>query len=33
MTVVSVVLGMIAFGLAAGLGMPPSRELMIKLGT
>jgi hypothetical protein len=31
--VASVVLGFFAFGLAAVLGMPPSRELMIKLGT
>jgi len=30
---VTVVLGVIAFVLAALLGMPPSRELMIKLGT
>jgi len=33
MTAVLVVLGLIAFVLAAMLGMPPSRELMIKLGT
>lgn len=30
---VSVVFGVVAFALAAFIGMPPSRELMLKLGT